>query len=337
MINRVKINNFGPLIDLQWENIGKINLVIGNNGCGKTFLLKILYSTMKTLEQYKRGNDHRTIAEVLFEKIYWTFQAEKIGDLVSKGSKAPLSCSIHCNEQFFKYRFGKETSKQISMLENNVPPRRSNSIFLPAKEVLSLQNIILKSREQDQSFGFDDTCFDLARAIRQLPQKGKNHAVFAQPRNSLKEMLGGKIEFDETSGRWQFKKGKQKFSIHVTAEGIKKIAVLDTLLGNRYLNTDSIVLIDEPESALHPVAISSLIDIISILSERGIQFFLASHSYFVVKKLFLIAQEKNMSIPVISLLDDNCVCEDLSNGMPQNAIVDESIRLYQEEVAMVLK
>jgi len=42
----------------------------------------------------------------------------------------------------------------------------------------------------------------------------------------------------------------------VTAEGIKKIAILDTLLGNRYLDTSSIVFIDEPEAALHPQAVS---------------------------------------------------------------------------------
>jgi len=50
---------------------------------------------------------------------------------------------------------------------------------------------------------------------------------------------------------------------------------------------NSIVYFDEPEAALHPSAISALLDIVAILAERGIQFFLASHSYFVVKKLYL--------------------------------------------------
>lgn len=40
-----------------------------------------------------------------------------------------------------------------------------------------------------------------------------------------------------------------------------------------------------------------------MLAARGIQFFLASHSYFIVKKLFLIAQEKGWSIPVCSFCD----------------------------------
>ncbi|MCP4118530.1 MAG: AAA family ATPase [Desulfobacteraceae bacterium] len=337
MINTINLNNFGPLAKLDWPNLGPINLVIGGNGSGKTFLLKSLYSAMRTLEDYRRGDDQRTAAEILAKKLYWTFQPDKIGDLVTKGADAALTCTIQFENHNFVYSFGKDTTKKISSLENHVPPRSSNSIFLPAKEVLSLHQIILKSREQDKVFGFDDTYLDLARALRQSPKMGKNYTEFARSRKSLEDILGGRVEYDETSGRWQFKKGNQKFPIGVTAEGIKKIAILDTLLGNRYMDTSSIVFIDEPESALHPVAVSKLLDIVAILAKRGIQFFLASHSYFVVKKLFLIAQEHNMSIPVMSAHDSQWTPANLKDGMPENTIIDESIRLYKEEVELALK
>lgn len=337
MLNVVKLEHFGSLTHLEWSNLGPINLVLGGNGTGKTFLLKALYSTMRTVEEYKRGQDQRTASEILVEKLYWTFQPDKIGDLVTKGVDGALSCSIKFDDRSFNYSFGKDTARQISTLENQIPPRVSNSIFLPAKEVLSLHQIILKSREQDKVFGFDDTYLDLARALRQSPRRGKNYPEFAQSRQDLEVLLGGRIEFDEISGRWQFKKGNQKFPIGVTAEGIKKIAILDTLLGNRYLDNSSIVFIDEPESALHPTAISQLLDIVALLSESGIQFFLASHSYFVVKKLFLIAQAKQMSIPVISAQDNQWVATNLQDNMPDNPIIDESIRLYKEEVRLTLQ
>jgi AAA15 family ATPase/GTPase len=336
MINQVKLNNFGPLATINWSGLGKINLVIGGNGSGKTFLLKAIYTSLRTLEEYKRGNEQRSAAEILADKLHWTFQAGKIGDLVSKGADAPLSNSLTIDGKDFSYSFGKDTSKQISSLENQVPPRASNSIFLPAKEVLSLHQIILDSRE-DKKFGFDDTYFDLAKALRRTTTRGNNYKEFAQSRQQLEGILGGVIEYDEASLSWLFVKGRHKFPIGVTAEGIKKIAILDTLLGNRYLNTNSVVLIDEPESALHPTAISKLLDIVAMLAERGIQFFLASHSYFVVKKLFLMAQEKNWSIPVISASGGEWICDDLKNGMPDNPIIAESIRLYKEEVELALK
>ncbi|MBI5557404.1 MAG: AAA family ATPase [Deltaproteobacteria bacterium] len=337
MLNKIKLNNFGPLVKVDWLNLGRINLVIGGNGSGKTFLLKALYTAMRTLEEYKRGDDQRTAAEILAEKLYWTFQPDKIGDLVTKGADTGLSCDVQFDQRNFIYSFGKDTTKQISSLENYVPSRSSNSIFLPAKEVLSLYQIILKSREQDKAFGFDDTYLDLARALRPSSRMDRNYAEFAKSRQSLEEILGGRVEYDEASGRWQFKKGNQKFPIGVTAEGVKKIAILDTLLGNRYLDTGSIVFIDEPESALHPVAVSQLLDIVAVLADRGIQFFLASHSYFVVKKLFLIAQERDISIPVISAHDSQWTPANLRDGMPENTIIDESIRLYKEEVGLALK
>lgn len=203
--------------------------------------------------------------------------------------------------------------------------------------MLSLHNIILKSREQDKVFGFDDTYPDLVRALRQPTTKGNNYVEFVQSRRKLEAVLGGVVVFDEVSGRWQFHKGRNKFPIGVTAEGIKKIAILDTPLGNGHLNLNSIILIDEPESALHPTAISQLLDIVGLLAGRGLQFFLATHSCFVVKKLFLIAQEKQWSIPVISNMDGEWASDDLLQGMPDNPIINESIRLYREEMELALQ
>lgn len=337
MLTQIVLKNFGPLSTCHWSGLGKINLIIGGNGSGKTFLLKAIYTALRTLEEYKRGDEQRSASEILTDKLYWTFQSEKIGDLVSKGADAALSCLITVDNQDFNYSFGKDTSKQILNLENHIPPRASNSIFLPAKEVLSLHQIILKSREQDKVFGFDDTYLDLARALRPQPAVGKNSSSFSESRKKLERILGGVIKYDKQSGRWQFVKGKHKFPIGVTAEGIKKISILDTLLGNRYLTPNSIVLIDEPESALHPNAISKLLDIVGVLSGAGIQFFLASHSYFVVKKLHLMAQEKNWSIPVISATDNGWETDDLRDGMPDNPIIAESIALYKQEVELALK
>lgn len=339
MITRLELTNFGPLNRVEWNDLGPINLVIGNNGSGKTFLLKSLYTAMRTLEEYRRGDDPRTAEEILWDKLYWTFQPDqkRIGDLVTKGAVEGLrfGCSVDGNA--FSYGFDSQTEKIFAPFDNQVPPRSSNSVFLPAKEVLSLQKIILKSREREQDFGFDDTYLDLARALAQSTTQGKNYYEFADSRRRLEDMLGGKIEFDTVSDRWRFRKGGDWFPIGMTAEGVKKIAILDTLLGNRYLTPESTIFIDEPESALHPSALIQSLDIVATLAARGIQFFMASHSYFVVKKLFLIAQEKGIHIPVIAAGADGWRCADLKGGMPDNAIIDESIRLYEQEINLALK
>lgn len=43
-----------------------------------------------------------------------------------------------------------------------------------------------------------------------------------------------------------------------------------------------------------------------------------------------------MSIPVLSSIGGEWIGDDLLKGMPDNPIVDESIRLYEEEVELAL-
>lgn len=337
MLTSVTLERFGPIGTLEWNKLGTINAVIGENGSGKTFLLKALYSAVRSLEEFGRGNDPRSLDAVLFDKLYWTFQAEKIGDLVQKGGDGPLSFEMEMEKGRFSYGFGRDTSRSISNLVNTVPPRDANSVFLPAKEVLSLIDVILKTREQDRLFGFDDTYLDLSRALQISRQRGKNYEVFAKSRNQLEEIIGGRAEYDEKAKRWQFRKGNSRFGIEVTAEGIKKIAILDMLLGNRYLTPESIIFIDEPEAALHPAAITKFLEIVASLAGFGIQVFIATHSYFVLKKLYLIAQSTERSIPLASHDSGGWHVADLRDGMPDNAIVAESIRLYEQEVELALQ
>ena len=180
MLNSVELDNFCPLQKIRWSKLSNLNVIIGANSSGKTFLLKALYCTMRTLEGYQRGNEQRSAAEILTDKLYWTFQADKIGDLVTKSADGPLSCKVKVDSREFRYSFGKDTTKSIVSLENHVPPRGSNSIFLPPKEVLSLQHIILKSRDLDKDFGFDDTYYDLAKALRLFTYQGKEPRAFRE-------------------------------------------------------------------------------------------------------------------------------------------------------------
>jgi len=315
------------------NKLGQINLIIGDNGTGKTFLLKAIYSTIKTIENYKRGKENRSDKEILADKLYWTFQSHTLGDLVKKGESS-LKFSMESDKrETFSFSFGNSTNKQILNLENFFASRESNSIFIPAKEVLSLIEIILESRDNYNAFGFDNTYYDLAKALRPTG-KGRNYKEFAEARKSLENSLGGKIDFDLEKKEWFFTDNisKRKFGISITSEGVKKISILDTLLGNHYLSSNSTIFIDEAEANLHPEMISKFMDIIFLLSRSGLQFFITTHSYFVIKKLFVLAQKHKASIPVISFEDNQCYQYDLKDDMPENPIIEESVKLYKEEI-----
>lgn len=338
-IENLQLKNFGMLEEFQCNEFSNINLIIGENGTGKTFLLKALYSAVKTMEEYKRGDDITPINDILSEKLRWTFQVDKLGDIVSKSADEGLDFRMKLNKASLEYQFSKSAASKVGAVDPVLNGKDGNSIFIPAKEVLSLFSVILKSREIDKAFGFDDTYYDLAKALRISPSRGKNYTVFAESRKVVGDVIDGKVDYDENSGKWYYRNKKnQKFSIGATSEGVKKIAIMDRLLANGYLNADSVIFIDEIESALHPKAVCQFLDMIdNIANEMGIQVFITSHSYFVIKKLFLIALKKENTVKCISLNKgkEAQIC-DLHDGMPDNSIIDTSIQLYEQEIEEVL-
>lgn len=331
----VSLKEYGMIPSFDCQSFSNINLVIGENGTGKTFLLKALYSATRAMEEYKRGDDIKTINEVLAEKLRWTFQVDKLGDMVTRSSNESLIFEMKLGTDQIGYQFSSSATSKVVTATAPSGKRETNSIFIPAKEVLSLYSIILKSREVDKSFGFDDTYYDLVKALRISPKKGKNYTAFSNSRKLLNSVIDGKVEYDETSGKWFYKNNRsQKFSIGATSEGVKKISIMDRLLSNGYLDNQSIIFIDEIESALHPTAICQFLDMVAkIATDMDLQFFISSHSYFVIKKLALIAKTNPGLVTCISLSKDKKpAVHDLSEGMPDNSIIDASIALYEEEV-----
>lgn len=337
MIQAFEFSHLGPLEHVKADSLGQINLIIGPNSSGKTWLLKALYAAVRTLEEAGKGQDNRSLSEVLSDKLYWTFQPDKLGDIVSKGRGKKLSASIALKDQpELKFSFGQDTTKQVSdLVSDGIQRREDNSVFLPPKEVLSLEKIIMQTAFQQRVFGFDCTYSDLVLALqKQIPQ-GETNNTLAQTGHELEKMFDGRIEYDNNKQEWIYKVGNTRYSINATAEGIKKIGIMDTLIRNQYLTPNSIVFIDEPESALHPTAITQLFDIITLLARQGMQFFIASHSYYVVKKLFIAAQHEGMNIPVlISTGDGQWQQTSLEDGIPDNEIINESVRLFEQEIGV---
>lgn len=334
MIKKLEIENFGNISQLECQNLGAINLIIGPNQSGKTTLLKALYSAIKTVESYQRGRDNRSDKEILSDKLFWTFQSQSLGNLVRKGTSSLSFKMVSDRDEMFKYSFGPATTKSVPVEENSFAPRPVNTIFIPAKEILSLREIIIDSRNRYQEFGFEDPYFDLAMALTPTT-RGNNYKAFSMARQSIENMVGGKLDYDAEKKDWVFKDTARRiYEIALTSEGIKKLSILDILLGNHYLTPDSIIIIDEVEANLHPAMISKFMEVILSLAEAGIQFFIASHSYFVIKKLYILAHLRDVHIPVLSFNEGFCSIGDLHENMPKNAIIDESVNIYKEEIRL---
>ncbi len=216
---------------LQWRGHGGLNLIIGENDTGKTHLLKLLYAVTRAAEEYWKkaeGPSPMDLSEVLALKLRWVFlpQQLELGRLVSRGGsyrlKADLGMSGNGSLQF---EFGKDTTSKILQLHSEglsaLQGLRAN--YLPPKEILSIFDAIVATREAQEIAAFDDTYYDLVQDFRQPTTAGKWQRNVARAVKHLDEVTcGGEVEMD-ANGIW-FRRGNERYNMHQTAEGSRRSA-----------------------------------------------------------------------------------------------------------------
>jgi hypothetical protein len=211
-----------------------------------------------------------------------------------------------------------------------------SAIFLPPKEVLTAFAAIAVTREKQEIYGFDDTYLDLIKLLRIPETQGEIDPALNGVLRDLAQLFPGQIVKRQSSDDFTFKRGKRSFGMAETADGIKKVGMLTALIKNRSLSPTSILFLDEPETNLHPGAIVAFTEALFRLGQAGVQVYLATHSYFVIKQLQILAKEHGVRVPFCSLVREGDGVEaklsDLRDGMPDNPIVDVSIELYKREI-----
>lgn len=335
---------------LTWKH-ASLNVIIGENDTGKTHLLKLLYAISRSIEDYskkKAGPEPKDLSELLAQKLRWTFLPQKLelGRLVSRGSGNRLNVELCWNNSgHLKFGFGKDTvSKIVEMQTNGLPELEGHkATFLPPKEILSILEAIVYTRETVELASFDDTYYDLVQDYRQPPTKGKLQDNIKQVFKHLEDVTGGGEVEMEKDGNIVFRRGKEVFNMHQTAEGIKKIGILSRLMRNRRLTPagGSMLFVDEPEVNLHPKAIVLFAEMLHEFAQSGIQVYLTTHSYFLLKRLEQLARQKRADYALLDLrkLDGTGVTGNVSklaDGLPQNPIVEESLRLFDRDVELDL-
>ena len=350
MISKIHLKNFVHFIEFKWEKVGKLNVIIGENDTGKTNLLKLLYSTSRAWSKFttdKKNNRDKPFNVTLADKILDTFQprANGIGDLVSKKSKSKLEVEIVYfsdseNQQSIQFQFSRDAKRIITDTNVFIEPCREenfNSIFIPPKEVLTAFDAIQSTRTEEKwMYGFDDTYIDLIKLLQIDTVQGKQSGKLPTIIKGLEELMNGKIHQRKGEEKFKYRRGSEEYSMSMTAEGIKRIGIYITLINNRQLHPGSVLFLDEPEAELHPRAIRVLGNMIYDLSQSGIQVFVSTHNYFLLKQLELKARENKTEVQCCSLrnIDGVIIAEfsDLQNGMPDNPIVEVALELFDQEI-----
>ncbi len=352
MIKAVSITNLMGFGEFKCENFAPINIIIGKNDTGKTGLLKLLYASLTTIDTYsrRRKNEDILLKKLLAEKLLGIYQPGKkgLGELVNKTNKDKLIVDLEFHHPKLNYddrlhfAFGESTTNTIIDCQEKINPIHDSfrCVFIPAKEVLTPLKAIRATRDNYHIPGFDDTYLDLIRALVVPTQKGKISSELKDVNTRLEELFDGHIE-QSVEDDFLFKKGNSEFQMQLTAEGVKKIGILTTLIRNRQLNSSSVLMMDEPETALHPEAVRELVEMLISMAKSGIQIFLATHNYFVLKQMHLSAQRDRVKTICLSLSRDQekkiqYDVFDLMTNFPANSITDAAIEMADEEISLDL-
>lgn len=319
-IEGLRLSNFTCFADLELGFSEGINVLIGENGLGKTHLLKVLYASA-TFNEIRYKAPKSDLPKFLIEK-NTSFSIDEFSLLFGGVGFN----SIIKNHQ-------KSTS--IWLTPNEI---QADSIFLPITEMLSWYKGFIPAYENRES-SIDYTYYLLAKKLAPLPLKGEK----LKEQNLLIQELEEALQFKIIREGDEFLIAFNKDQVHNTrlvANGINKIAQLIYLVMNGSLTRNSILFWDEPEAGLNPKYIVLIAQFLQTLARAGCQIFVATHDYLLSQTLSLAAEYRGVrpDTPPIRFFSLYKTPEgaqvESANTLPElqyNSILEEYSHFYKVE------
>ena len=318
----LRLRNFTAFQDAAFEFVPGVNAFVGANGTGKTHVMKALYAVQ--LAQSRELSDVRTILEDLF-------QTKDAVDVVRLGTGKTAIADVSGRYAGLPWGYsGQRNFYAISSSSETYKPERP--VFIPAIDMMGHTKGFTEAYDEVR-LDFDLTCRDVVNLLRLERKNGTGHRV-APMDEPLARLLNGEIERDD-AGRFYLVSKQGRLPMPMVAEGLRKIATLVQLERNGWLATGTTLFWDEPEVNLNPILMGQIVGAILALTRRGVQVFLATHSYVILKELDLQTKRED-TVRYFAFqpgADGTTVMatEDLSLLAP-NPILDEYASLYDREL-----
>lgn len=294
MINTLEVQNFTTLPNVEWSFARGLNVVVGENGLGKTHVLKLLYALLKVQADTK-DLSKGTLERAYADKLLTVFRPESLGRLV-KRRQGRARCEFRLtmsNEALsMKGAFASNAKSQIEILKAPTEGLARSPAYLPTRELVTLCPWFVPLYD-NYHLEFEETWRDTVSLLGNPSLKGPREKRAAELLAPLEEAMGGKVQVDPASGRFYLQlPGEGRMEMPLVAEGLRKIAMLARLISTGTLLEQGYLFWDEPETNLNPKLIKVVAASILAVAASGVQVFIASHSLFLLRELEMLLGDK---------------------------------------------
>lgn len=332
MLNKAVIKNFGPLPNGEYQFAPGLNVVVGENGLGKSQLLKLLYAVLKVNADAKDFTKAE-LQKAYADKLVGVFRPDALGRLVKrKQGRERCEVRVDMEDAALSCAFGFASQAKSEVQLDKLPAKALEQApaYIPTRELVTLcpwfgplyDNFHLR---------FEESWRDTVSLLGAPSVKGPREKKAVELLKPLEDAMGGKVVVDSGTGEFYLSiPGEGNMEMPLVAEGLRKLAMLARLISTGALLDKGYLFWDEPETNMNPKLIKVLARSILTLCQQGIQVFVATHSLFLMRELEMLLQEDQFRhIPHRFL-----ALKAAEAGMP--AVLEQSEDLYNIQTLVLL-
>lgn len=347
MIRKINLENFTVFSKLSLEFSPRVNVIIGENGTGKTHLLKAtcFLCTGGSVMNGGFSSDDGKINGALTDRLLRLFMPieNKIGKLRSYGAdkkeKARMQAEFVPDSNLLLDFHS--NSKTVTVQKKSVLDKKlTEPVMIPTKEVLSFMEGFA-SLYSKYELSFDETYYNICLLLDLPPVRSQSLAEKSRwAMEGIEKTIGGKFIF-HGGGRVTFKAENGEFSANTMAEGFRKFGMLSRLLETAAIQpgVSGPLLWDEPETNMNPKLVRLLVETLLELSRNGQQIIVATHDYVLLKWFDLLMDKKKEDHVRFHVLfreldsgEIKAKSTDTYLQIPENAIAATFSDLYDSEI-----
>lgn len=299
MLISSRYKNFTTIPNGEWKFSSGLNVIVGENGFGKSHVLKSIYSLLKVQASKSGELSKATLEKAYAEKLLAIFRPDSLGRLVKRKQgrdRCEIELVFESSNKNCTIGFASNAKSQVEITLAPQEELSRSPVYLPTRELVTLCPWFIPLYD-NYHLEFEESWRDTISLLGAPSVKGPREEKAARLLSPLEEAVGGRVVVDGNGRFFLQIPGEGSMEMPLVAEGLRKLAMLARLISTGVLLEQGYLFWDEPETNLNPKLIKTIAESIVHLAGQGIQVFVATHSLFLLRE-FEILLSTNQSVPV---------------------------------------